>query len=318
MTTPQLSIVVVTWNGWADTQLLLASLRRATLPEHELIVVDNHSSDGTPELLAQAWPAERLRLQRNAHNAGHAAGVNQGVALARGEWVLVLDNDTELAPDAVMRLCQHLQQHAEVGVVAPRTFNSDGSVQQTARALPSAMSGLFGRRSLLTRCWPGNPFSRRYLMSDRLDSLQPHAVEQVSAACMLLRRRLFDADRVGPWDLGYRGYWVDTDWCARVRRAGVGIACVPQAQIVHHEQNRPGRRVAPSRIWMFHLGAWRFYRLHRCAGWADPRALLAGLALGLRALLQLGLNQLRSPDGPRPAAAVHGQAQAQAWTDPTR
>lgn len=290
---PLLSIVVVTWNGWRDTQLLLASLRRADLPPHELVVVDNASSDGTPGLLRAAWP--EVRLTCNSENRGHAAGVNQAVSLARGDLVLLLDSDTEVSPDAVRRLVEHLQSDPVIGVAAPRTFNTDGSVQQTARSLPSAMSGLFGRRSLLTRWWPGNPFSRRYLMSDHLLDSQPHLVEQVSAACMLFRRGLFMS--VGPWDLGYRGYWVDTDWCARVRRAGVGIVCVPASRIVHHEQNRPGRRVAPARIWMFHLGAWRFYRLHRCAGWADPRVWLAGALLALRGLVQLGLNVWRREDG---------------------
>ena len=73
---------------------------------------------------------------------------------------------------------------------------------------------------------------------------------------MLFRRSLFD--EVGPWDEGYFGYWVDTDWCMQLRDAGKVIYCVPKVAVVHHESNQAGKKRGASRIWAFNRGAFEF------------------------------------------------------------
>jgi GT2 family glycosyltransferase len=102
---------------------------------------------------------------------------------------------------------------------------------------------------------------------------------------MLFRRSLFAA--AGLWDEGYFAYWVDTDWCFKVQRSGWAIYCVPQASVVHHEQNHSGKKKSARRIWMFHYGAYRFYRNNRTLGTLDPRAIAALFALTVRGLFQL-------------------------------
>ena len=290
-----LTVFTITWNGWADTRRCLQSVLDSTLPPHEIVVIDNHSEDGTPAHIARLFP--QVKLVCNSENVGHTRAVNQGLAIAAAEYILLLDSDTELAPNAPALLLEYLEQHPEVGIVAPRTYNTDGSIQLSARRFPSAINGLFGRQSLLTRWFPNNRFSRRYLQSDELATTVPYDVEQVSAACMLFRRML--SQTVGPWDERYFAYWVDTDWCYRVRERGWKIACVPRASVVHHEQNRSGKRKSPRRIWMFHYGAYRFYRKTRTKGAFDPRAVAAMVALTVRGLFQLAQNAWRV--SPRPA-----------------
>lgn len=291
---PRLTIMTVTWNGWRHTRRCLESIVASAAQDHEVLVLDNASRDGTPDNVEQLFAS--VRVIRNAENVGHTQATNQGVALAQGEYVLLLDSDTELAADSISLMLDFLQRHPDVGLVAPRTYNSDGSVQPSARRFPHPVNGLFGRQSVLTRVFPQNPFSRRYLLTDALTNIAPYEVEQVSAACMLFRRSLFDS--IGPWDEGYFGYWVETDWCFRVRKKGWKVFCVPQASVVHHEQNRAGRKKSIRRIWAFHYGAYRFYRNTRTLGTLDPRAIVAFLALGARGLFQLAQNVFRAPPQP--------------------
>ena len=291
---PPLSVLIITWNGWADTRRCLASIHASAAVDLEIVVFDNASTDGTPDRIQREFPG--VRVVRNERNLGHSMGFNRAMAFVNGAHVLVLDSDTELAGDAIPLILTFLTSREDVGLVAPRLLNSDGSVQQSARNFPRPMNGLFGRQSLLTRLFPGNPVSRRYLKSDKLSASEPYEVEQITAACMLFRREVLDD--IGPWDEGYFAYWVDTDWCFRAGAAGWKIYCVPKALAIHHEQNRRGKRKSARRIWMFHYGAYRFYRKSMTWGALDPRAIIAAVALTAHGVLQLAQNLILPRDKP--------------------
>ena len=295
-----LSIVVVSWNDWPKLCACLTSIFASeALPQCEILVIDNASDDDTPTLVARRFP--EATVHRNPTNIGHTRAVNHGFRLARGEYVLLLDSDTELSADCIARLLGFMRNHPAVDLVAPRTFNTDGTVQETARNFPSPLSGVFGRQSTLTRLIPGNPFSRRYLAQHYLDESAPFPVQQVSGACMFFRRGLLT--EVGLWDERYFGYWVDTDWCYALHAAGKRVFCVPAAQIVHHESNARGKRKSLSRIWAFHFGAYQFYTRRRTLGHADPRSVIAGLALLARVGLMIARNQML-PTSPAARAPV--------------
>lgn len=279
--TPLLSIVVVSWNGWDDLVICLDSIRKSELQDIEVIVVENGSVDGTREHLPLAYP--EVRIDQNEANVGHGPGVNQGLRAARGKYTLILDSDAQLDPAATRTMVEYLEANADVGVLAPRIYAMDGQIEESARNFPTAMAGLFGRQSLLTSLFPKNRFSRRYLARENIDKSVPFQVEHVSAAAMMVR--MSTVLRVGTWDEGYRAYWVETDWCMSVNRAGEKIFCEPRAQVIHREQNKRGRRKSPSRIRLFHQGAYRFYRKNYTHGWWDPRAIVAGAALLGRATL---------------------------------
>lgn len=294
----RLTVLIVTWNSWGDLHRCLQSIRAANIPAAELLVFDNGSSDGTPEKVRQQFP--EVRLECSPVNLGLPPAVNRGLRLARGEYVMLLDVDTEVHPQMPQRLLAYMDAHPEVALCAPHVYTPEGRIEGSARNLPSAMSGLFGRQSVLTRMFPGNRFSRRYLAPENRSKTEPFRVEQVSAACMFMRRAL--VDEVGPWDEGYRCYWVDSDWCAQLQRAGKTVMCLPDAAIVHHENNRANKKKSTWRIQHFHIGAYRFYRKHHSLGPLDPGALFAAVALTLRALVMLGLNGLKSDNPPpRPA-----------------
>jgi GT2 family glycosyltransferase len=287
-----LSVLIVSWNNWAKLSVCLSSIYRNTVLPYETIVIDNDSKDGTPIKLEQMFP--EVKLHRNDTNIGHTKGVNLGLKQAQGEYILVLDHDTELAPDCIEKMLEFMHVRKDVAMVAPRTFNTDGSIQESARNFPGMLSGLFGRQSTLTRIFPDNSISKRYLARDFIDSTEPFRVEQIGGACMLFRHSLLD--RIGPWDERYIGYWVDTDWCKSVGADNLNIYCVPSAHLIHHEGNARNKRKTPHRIWIFHRGAYQYYTKWHTWGTWDPRSIFAGIMLSARALLQIGRNGIRTGD----------------------
>jgi len=282
------SFIIASWNSRHYLDPCLASILAAGCGRIEIIVVDNASSDGTPKLLQDKHP--QAFLLANTRNEGHCHAINQGIEVARGRYLMVLDADTVLDPDAVSRLVDFLNQHQEAAIAAPRMLNPDGSIQETARSFPTVMNGILGRQSVLTRFFSNSKFVERYMRRDRLDSLLPFEVDWVSAACMIFRRSL--PNRIGLWDEAFKGYWVDADWCRAAHRAGK-VWCVPAARVIHYEQNRSGRKKGSKRIILFHSGAYRFYRKLHNIGLLNPRSIVAASVLGLRALALLAIDLLR-------------------------
>jgi N-acetylglucosaminyl-diphospho-decaprenol L-rhamnosyltransferase len=285
----QVSVLTVSWNAWHDLERCLRAVFDAAVPGMEVIVIDNGSSDGTLQSLRQTFPS--VRVHANAQNMGLPRAVNQGLSLAVGEYVMLLDSDTEVRPHTIACLLEFMTNQLDVDVVAPRILTPEGQIEESARSLPSWINGLFGRQSILTRLFPRNPFSVRYLGRQNLNTSVPFQVEQVSAACMFIRRSLIA--EIGPWDEAYRCYWVDSDWCARLKKHGKKVYCLPQAEITHFERNRANRRKSPWRIWQFHSGAARMYRKHYTWGVLDPRTWVAHALLTVRACFLLAMNFLR-------------------------
>ncbi len=286
-----ISALIISFNCWNLLKKCIESIEASSYPCGEIIVIDNASVDGSPEKIRQTFP--NVVLVENPDNVGHTKAVNQGCQLAKGDLILLLDADTEIDKDALPTMLNFLQTHPDVWMVAPKTFLGDGTVQDSAKNFPKPINGLFGRQSLLTRLFPDNPFSRRYLRIQNNKDTSPIQVEHVSAACMLFRHNIID--KIGLWDEGFHSYWVDADWCMRIKMAGGKIYYIPEAVITHYEQNQQKYKKSPVRIIKFHTGAYRFYRKYYTWGTLDPRSVAAALALSTRALLLLIANHFKAP-----------------------
>lgn len=297
---PVLSIIIVNFNGGVLLDHCIESIfasRQAC--EVEVILVDNASTDGSSERVAAGHPT--MIFRRCTENLGLAKAFNQGLALARGKYLLSLDSDTRVLPGALEALVSHLDGSPAVGVAGGWLLNPDMTPQKTARRKPSALNALFGRRSLMTRLAPNNPISRRYLMEDMLRQQTPFEVDWVSTAALMARR---DAvDRVGGLDEAFFVYWVDADWCARMRAAGWRIDAVPGARVIHDENLKQGRRTRrrTRMILDFHRGAYHYYRKHHVRHSWSPMHLVAIVGLSMRAgvlvaadYLATEANQLRA------------------------
>ena len=276
---PDVSIILVSFNVRALLARCLESLQRTVVAHaHEVVVVDNASTDGSAEMVARDFP--EVRVLALTSNLGFSRANNIGIRQSRGRHLMLLNCDTVVAPGAVDHMVDFLDTTSRAGIVAPALLNEDLTDQGTARAFPTPSAAIFGRRSPLTRAFPRNRWSRRYLVGRHRHGDDPFEVDWVSGACMGMPRRV--ADEVGGLDEGFFMYWEDADLCRRVKAAGYSVTCVPGAKVVHLEGR--SRRGWPARhVWLFHKSVFRYYAKHHARGWAHPGRPPVAAALAARA-----------------------------------
>lgn len=315
MNSPDVSVLLVSWNTSAETERSLASLPAAAGSlRYETIVVDNGSADGSAR-----WLEARsdLTLIANDTNRGFAAAVNQGYGAARGRLVLLLNSDVVLNPGALETLVRFLDDHPRAAGVAPLYLNPDGSVQQHYMDLPTFRSALALATAL--RYMPG--FRRawkRYLMSDQNWS-RPCQVPQPSASCLLLRRSALDTARI--LDERFPIYFNDVFLARTLAEAGWQLWMTPHA-VVTHTLGASTRLLDPGVRSRHHLGGLIRYvdATQSKQKTALFRALVVIDRLARRALRrpgQLGLKDLaaavRGRVGPLPGSRPPAGCETRGW-----
>jgi GT2 family glycosyltransferase len=253
--------------------------------EAETVVVDNSPGDGAVEAVEARFPVARSLA--NTENVGYARAVNRGIRESSGAFVLVMNPDCVCDPGAIPAMLAFLRSHPRTAIAGPQIRNPDGSLEWSARGFPDHFTFLFNRYSLLTRLFPHNRFSRRYLMSD-WDHESVRDVDWVSGACMMVRREAID--QVGPMDEAFFMFNEDVDWCRRMKLAGWSVTYVPEARVVHHI-GASRKRVASQVIYQRHRGMIHYFRKHHPAN--PIVAWLANGLIMLRAGLMMTANALR-------------------------
>ena len=228
---PELSIIIVNWNSAEFVRKCLASIYRNTTGlNFEIVVVDGASFDGCGEMLAKEFP--QVHFVQSPKNVGFGGCNNLGFEKAAGEFVLLLNPDTELKGPAAAVLLHQLRATPGVGMVGARLLNSDGSLQTSCvQSLPTPLNQALDLEFLRKRF----PNSRLWGISALWQS-SPAEVEAISGACMLLRCETFR--RVGGFGSQYFMYGEDMDLCAKVRNAGLKIYYEPRAEVIHHGGGR--------------------------------------------------------------------------------
>ncbi len=225
----EVAVVVVTYESreWVDRSLGALPAALGTL-DHEVVVVDNGSRDGTAEHIRRHHPGVRLVAQRE--NTGFAAGVNRGVAATSSEYVLLLNPDTEARPGALQALVDFARDHPEHGVYGGRTLRDDGSLEPSSCwGLPTVWSTTCFALGLSTAFPRSRVFNPESLGDWRRDTVRE--VGMVSGGLLLAPRRVWD--ELGGLDERYFVYGEDADFCARARRAGYRPVITPSAEVVH-------------------------------------------------------------------------------------
>ncbi len=281
----RVAVVIVNYQSYEELHGCLSSIDRAC-GSVSVVVVDHASRRDAADLLSERFP--NVQLQRVAGNDGFAAGVNNGARASSSQFILLINPDCVLEPDAACRLVDWLESHPDVAVAGPRIRNADGTVQPSARRFPDLTTAVAGRSSWLTRVLPGNPMSRRNLPARDPADATPVQVDWVSGACMCVRRDAFDA--VGGLDEGFFLYWEDADFCRRLEQKGWRTMYVPTAGAVH-VGGRSSRHSADAALEAFHQSALRLYRKH--AGPAG-RLLTPIVSAGLRVRLAFMKRLVRS------------------------
>ena len=282
----ELSTVIVNYRSRIPLLECVASFEvDAAGVEHEVVVVDNDPAGGTLEELARRFP--KARGIANAENVGFAKAVNQGIAATTGEYVMIVNPDCFVERGSVAALLGYLRANPRTGVVGPRMIGRDGKIQYSARSFPDFTTFLFNRYSLLTRLFPRNKYSRRYLLSD-WDHASVRSVDWLSGACLVVRRTAID--QVGPMDEAYFMFNEDVDWCRRMKQGGWDVVYVPEAML-HHDIGSSRRKVSAKVIIERHRGMIHYFHKHH-----PPNPILSALAdslILLRAALMVAANALR-------------------------
>jgi GT2 family glycosyltransferase len=220
-----LSIIIVSYNARADLERCLASLRDpAPVASHEIVVVDNASSDGSAEAVRRA---PTVRLIESATNRGFAAANNLGIRASAGEHVLLLNSDTVVPPGAIDALLRELRTHPDAAVVGPRLVDAEGRAELSFGRMMTPLSELRQRRLMRAYARRDPAAARRIEEMTRRE----HWPDWVSGACLLVRRR--DAEAVGLLDERYFMYTEDVDFCAAIRARGGRVLFSPAVEIVH-------------------------------------------------------------------------------------
>ncbi len=226
---PKLSVVFVNYNSTDSLVRALASLEHTRGDVRvEVIVVDNGSDDQAS--LRMACGNAGARLVELGRNLGYGAAANRGARLARARYLAVANPDVEFLPEAVSALVRFLDEYEHAGVVGPRLEYPDGTFHPSARRLPRLRYVLAGRRSLLSRVWPGYPQARKFLYLGAEDTREPVKVEAVVGTFMVFRHQAFD--EVGGFDERFFMFAEDVDICRRLGR-NWGVYFLPQARVVH-------------------------------------------------------------------------------------
>jgi GT2 family glycosyltransferase len=239
-----------------------------------IIVVDNKSTDGSARKIKDKHPDVLLILSET--NVGFATANNLAIAKARGEYVLLLNNDTVLRNDALTLLARFLAENPKTGIITCKLFEPDGKIQKNCRSFPlTPFDTMFGRASLLSKLFPNNPITKRTILSG-WDYNSPRQVDWVSGACMMVRREVFD--QIGLLDENFFMYWEDTDLCKRARDAGWEIRYTPEGEITHYSGQGGGNRSLPLKlftIYQMHRSAYYYFRKHYYHNPLHPMALFA-------------------------------------------
>jgi GT2 family glycosyltransferase len=284
----KLSIIIVSYNARDHLARCLTILYSRTQNlSFETIVVENASNDGSRYMLAQCFP--QVRVIHSDQNLGFAKGCNLGARHVAGAYLLFLNSDTEVISDALSVLSRFLDEHKQVGVVSARLVYPDLSEQGVARSFPTPANAIWGRTTLLTRAFPRNRFSRRYLVSRENRSSEPFGVDWVSGACLMVRADIFRD--LGGYDETFFMYWEDADLCFRVKQRSWSVFSVPAAVVIHHEGGSSRRKARL--IMEFHRSAYRYYRKHHVKSTFSVLHLLALIGLTMRAVLLLMVYTVR-------------------------
>ncbi|WP_227787891.1 glycosyltransferase family 2 protein [Hymenobacter sp. BT770] len=257
------SIISINYNQALVTCAMVASLLRATYPRIEIIVVDNASPSDNPDVITERYP--QVKLIKSDQNLGFAGGNNRGLTEARGEYLLFLNNDTEVAPGFLEPLVQLFEHTPTAGIASPKIlfYHTDNLIQYA------------GSRGI--NPWTGRSITVGYLEADRGQYNYSHPTQLADGAAMMVPRRVLEA--VGPMPEAYFLYYEELDWCETIKRAGYSCHYVAEST-VHHKESVSVGKFSVLKTYYMNRNRLLFIR-RNCRGWARWTSTLVFLAAAL-------------------------------------
>jgi GT2 family glycosyltransferase len=260
-----LSIVIVNWNVKdllrGCLQSLLDALQTTPSLTTEIIVVDNASTDGSPQMVRDEFSP--VHLIASDENLGYAGGNNTGITAAKGRYIFILNPDTVVQPGVLVAMVEYMDVHPAVGALGPQLLWPDGSVQSSRRHFPT-LGSLFWESTLLEQWFPRNRHAWRYHLADTLPD-HSQKVDWMVGAALMIRQAAWQ--QVGPIDEDFFMYFEETDWCRRSAEAGWETHYLPEAKITHYE-GKSSEQVVAARTLRFQRSKLRYTRKYFGRTWA--------------------------------------------------
>jgi GT2 family glycosyltransferase len=224
--TPRVSIITINYNQLQHTCAMLDSLRQLTYPDVEVIVVDNASPENPASVITSQYP--EVKFLPSEKNLGFAGGNNLGVASATGEYLLFLNNDTEVDPGFLEPLVSLFETNSEAGAASPKIlyYNSDNTIQYVGSTCINPFTGRNKRVG--------------YLEKDHGQHDTLKETDLAHGAAMMVPRKVID--KVGAMPEFFFLYYEEIDWCESIKKAGYKIFVVPEAKIYHKESMSVGKK----------------------------------------------------------------------------
>jgi GT2 family glycosyltransferase len=251
------SVIIVSWNTRDILRDCLESVYAQTRDVSiEVIVIDNASADSSQDMVRRDFP--NAVLIANGENRGFAAANNQGIAAAKGRYILLLNSDTIVLDDAIGKTVAFADQNPGAAVVGCRVLSRDRTLQPTCFMFPSSLNMLLSV-SYLYKLLPRSKFFGREQMT-WWDRDEVREVDVVTGCFMLVRREAIE--QVGVMDDSFFMYAEETDWCYRFWRAGWKVIFAPVGQIIHLG-GQSSRRVRAEMLVALRLSILQFIGKHR-------------------------------------------------------
>ncbi len=226
---PVLSIVIATWNGKRYASECLESLHASPVGVPiEIIVVDNASTDGTPDMIRTRFPG--VHLVENQANLGFAKANNIGVALSRGKYVSLINSDVVISPGCLDRMLALMETNQDIGIMGPRMLCSDGTVGISVRQLPTVWNTLCAALALNSILPDSTLFAGQSIKSDATGKIKD--VQVLGGWFWMVSRKALE--HVGGLDERFFMYGEDIDWCHRFLKAGWRVVFCGEAQALHY------------------------------------------------------------------------------------
>ncbi len=289
MSVPRVTAVVINWNGTSVIQACLESLIASTYERLTVMVVDNASDDDSVRLIEDRYPT--VRIERTGKNLGYAGGANHGLRAAQAagtDYILLMNNDVEIAPDAVSELVSAASEHTDAMLLGPKIYYFDE---------PDVIWSAGGAVSF----WTGHIRHHGIREQDRGQFDEPREVDYLTGCAVLLPTRTLET--VGELDESYYMYNEDTDWSTRVTRSGGKVLYIPSARLWHKVSSSSGGGLTSYKIYHRIRSTLAYFR--RYASWYHWFGILPATAARTVAFV---VAQLVRGEGGRVSALVRGIA----------
>lgn len=267
----RISVIVVVWNAKEYVLECLGSLRDHCGDVYsEVIVLDNASTDGTPEMIAALFP--EFKLIRNPENYGFAKANNIGILASSGDYVCLVNSDVKFTSDCLSPMLDYMVAHPDISMVGPKMLGARGEVRRSTMRFPTIWNN-FCRALGLDVAFKRSRLFGGWMMSD-FDHQTTRPVDVLNGWFLLARREAID--RVGLLDPQFFMYGEDMDWCYRFRQAGAKLVFFADAEAIHYGGASSAN--VPIHFYLEQYRAnWQYWRKHH--GWLPQAGFLATIAI---------------------------------------